>query len=195
MNHMQFIIELADKLAWPLVALVALVMLKRPLEDLLPLAKRLKYKDLEVEFGQVLQAVSRDAAGVFPELEQDRRSRLIATVKHLPNAAVLEAWDEVDNAAETLIRQQVSEVDLAVDTRYKTMGTILARQALLDTKKVKLFHELRQLRNKVAHAENFTVGPAEAVQYIELCLKLVDHLNAVHPTDSNADSPSQIRSA
>ena len=195
MDVTQFIIELADKLAWPLVALVALVMLKRPLEDLLPLAKRLKYKDLEVEFGQVLQAVSRDAAGVFPELEQDRRSRLIATVKHLPNAAVLEAWDEVDSAAETLIRQQVSEVDLAVDTRYKTMGTILARQALLDTKKVKLFHELRQLRNKVAHAENFTVGPAEAVQYIELCLKLVDHLNAVHSTDSNADSPSQIRSA
>lgn len=194
MDTTQFIIELTDKLAWPLVAVMALAMLKRPLEELLPLAKRLKYKDLEVEFDQVLQAVSRDAAGVFPELEQDQRSRLIATVKHLPNAAVLEAWDEVDVAAETLIRQQVKDVDLAVNTRYKTMGTILARQELLDTKKVKLFHELRQLRNKVAHAENFSVGPAEAVQYIELCLRLVEHLKTISDTAAESDSPLQAMS-
>ncbi|WP_261843225.1 hypothetical protein [Aliamphritea ceti] len=194
MDTTQFVIELTDKLAWPLVAVMALAMLKRPLEELLPLAKRLKYKDLEVEFDQVLQAVSRDAAGVFPELEQDQRSRLIATVKHLPNAAVLEAWDEVDVAAETLIRQQVKDVDLAVNTRYKTMGAILARQALLDTKKVKLFHELRQLRNKVAHAENFSVGPAEAVQYIELCLRLVEHLKTISDTAAESDSPLQAMS-
>lgn len=180
MNWMEFVIQLLDKLAWPLLALLALLTLRQPLAELVSQAKRLKYKDLELEFDQDLQAVSKEAEAAFPELSADKRSRLLSTVKHLPNTAIIEAWDMLDQAAERLIRQQVEGADLNVPTRYKTMGSILAQNDLLDTKKLKLFTELRQLRNKVAHARGFSVGQAEAVLYIELCCRLTEYLNSQH---------------
>ncbi|WP_119393359.1 hypothetical protein [Salinibius halmophilus] len=179
MTWMQYTIELIDILVWPAVLVFSLVSLRAPLARLIPLAKRLKYKELEVEFGQGLAVVKQKAEGAFPELKQDRKAQLIATAKHLPNAAVLGAWKEVNDAAELLIRQRQPNVDLNIDRRYKLLEDILASESMIDTKKVKLFSELRQLRNKVAHAVDYEVASTEAVEYIELCFTLIAHLKNI----------------
>lgn len=176
MNWMEFIVGLLDALAWPLVVIFCIVSLKKPITMLIPLAKKLKFHDLELEFGEKLKAVSKKAEGAFPELRTDKRTTLLASVENLPNSAVIEAWDIVDDAAERLILSRKSNVDLHIPTRYKVIENILVTENFIETKKGKLFSELRQLRNKVAHAENFQVGKAEARQYIELCFKLTDYL-------------------
>lgn len=179
MNWMQFAVELMDKLAWPAVVVFALVSLKAPIARLIPLARKLKFKELEVEFGQGLEVVKKKAEGAFPELKQDKQAQLIATANHLPNAAVLEAWKAVDDAAERLIRSRNKDVNLDIDRRYKLLEDLLASEKVVDTKKIKLFSELRQLRNKVAHAVDYEVGKVEAIQYIELCFKLAKHLESL----------------
>lgn len=176
---MQFTIELLDKLVWPGVVVYLFFVLRKPLSALIPQAKKLKYKDFEVEFSQELKAVKKQAEGAFPELKQDKKTVLIASAGTLPNSAVLEAWKVVDEAAESLIKSKRSDVDLDVSTHYKLIENILVKGNIIDTKKGKLFNELRQLRNKVAHAKGFEVGRAEAIQYIELCFKLAEHLNAL----------------
>lgn len=55
MIWMQFLIELIDKLIWPIVAIFCIYRLHRPLAALIPLAKKLKFKEFEVEFGQELR--------------------------------------------------------------------------------------------------------------------------------------------
>ncbi len=174
---MQFFIELLDKLAWPLVFIFSVVTLQKPLSALIPLAKKFKFKDFEVEFGQDLKAVSKKAEGAFPELEIDKKSVLIASVENLPSSSILQAWSEVDKAAENLISTKLPNVILDSITRYKDIEETLVTEQIIDTKKAKLFSELRVLRNKVAHAKGYEVGKVEAVQYIELCFVLVDHLN------------------
>lgn len=176
---MQFVVELLDKLAWPVVLVFCVITLKRPISKLIPLAKKLKFKDLEVEFGQELKVISQQVEGAFPELKQDRKIALIATANHLPNSAVIEAWDEVDIASELLIKSRCKNIELSVDTRYKHIESILIKEELINTKQGKLFSELRQLRNRVAHAVGYEVGKAEAMQYIELCFTLIEHLNSV----------------
>ncbi|ABV38696.1 conserved hypothetical protein [Shewanella sediminis HAW-EB3] len=179
MDWMQFVVALADKLAWPVVLVFGVITLKGPISKLIPLAKKLKFKDLEVEFGQELKAISQKVEGAFPALKQDRKIVLIATANHLPNSAVIEAWDEVDIAAEILIKSRCQNIELSVDTRYKHIESILIKEELINTKQGKLFNELRQLRNRVAHAVGYEVGRAEAMQYIELCFTLIEHLNSV----------------
>ncbi|MEZ9237385.1 HEPN domain-containing protein [Shewanella sp. 10N.286.52.A9] len=183
---MQFIIELLDKLAWPLVFVFCVLMLQKPIARLIPLARKLKFKDFEVEFGQELKAVSKHAQGAFPELKQNKKAILIASVGNLPSSSILEAWREVDDAAENLIVAKLDNVDLESSTRYKLIEETLISQHLVDTKKAKLFNELRQLRNKVAHAKDYQVGKLEAVQYIELCFVLVDHFNQLLNQESRA---------
>ncbi|GGO73111.1 hypothetical protein [Bowmanella pacifica] len=187
MDWMQFIIGLLDKLVWPAVVVFVVVLLRKPLTQLVPLLKKLKYKELEFEFGRELKAVSKHAAGAFPELKRDQKTLLIASADHLPNAAILESWAVVDDAAERLIRTTRRDIDLNVTTRYKLLQDLLIKDKWLDTKKSKLFDELRQLRNKVAHAVGYEVGTAEAIQYIELCFTLVEHFNTLIGTaDSSA---------
>ncbi|MCK8046070.1 hypothetical protein MSG37_14390 [Shewanella sp. 1CM18E] len=186
MDWMQFTIALIDKLIWPLVLVFAVMNLKRPLSKLIPLAKKLKFKDLEVEFGQGLKAVTEQAEGVFPELKTDKKSLLIASANNLPNSAVLETWEQVDLAAERLIKLHCDNITLDKNTRYKHIENILISEALINTKQGKLFSELRQLRNRVAHAVNYEVGKAEAIQYIELCFKLIEHLNSLTPAGAHA---------
>ena len=186
MDWMQFTIALIDKLIWPLVVVFAVVSLKRPLAKLIPLAKKLKFKDLELEFGQGLKAVTAQAEGVFPELKTDKKALLIASANNLPNSAVLETWEQVDLAAERLIKLHCDNITLDKNTRYKHIENILISEALINTKQGKLFSELRQLRNRVAHAVNYEVGKAEAIQYIELCFKLIDHLNSLRPSETGS---------
>ncbi len=182
MSWMEFTIALLDKLVWPAVLVFAVMSLKRPLAKLIPLAKKLKFKDLELEFGQGLKAVTQQAEGVFPELKTDNKTLLIASATHLPNSAIIEAWEQVDLTAERLIKSHCNNITLDKNTRYKHIENILISEQLINTKQGKLFSELRQLRNRVAHAVGYEVGKAEAIQYIELCFKLIEHLNSLTPS-------------
>ncbi|WP_028863118.1 HEPN domain-containing protein [Psychromonas aquimarina] len=177
MSWMQFIIELLDKITWPLVLVFFFIIMRQPLSALIPLAKKVKYKEFEVEFNQELKALTEQAQGEFPEFNLDKKSLITASADNLPNSAVLEAWKEVDDAAEKLIKSLDQNIDLNISTRYKLMENILLSEKIVDSKKGKLFNELRQLRNKVAHAKDFEVGKTQALQYIELCFVLADHLN------------------
>jgi len=172
---MQFIVGLLDKVAWPLVVVFGIYAMRVPLTQLIPLLKKLKYKELELEFGEELIEAVKSAEVAFPDLKHDKKSLLIATAGRLPNISIMEAWKVVDDAAELLIKSKRNDVDLDVPTRYKLIQNILVKGRFIDIKKGKLFDELRQLRNKVAHAQDYSVGKAEAEQYIELCFKLRDH--------------------
>ncbi|MCW5205800.1 hypothetical protein VU08_02550 [Desulfobulbus sp. F5] len=180
MNWMQFTIEFIDKMVWPAIVLFFFISLRCPLTSLILRATKLKVKDyFEFEFSQELKAVKKQAEGAFPELKQDRKSILIASVESLPNSAVLDAWKIVDEAAEALIKTKRSDINLDINTRYKLIENILVKGNIIDAKKGALFNDLRQLRNKVAHAAGYEVGKAEAIQYINLCFKLSEHLNAL----------------
>lgn len=179
MNWMEFLIELLDKLIWPSVVLVCLYLFKVPIKSLIKNTQSFKYKDLELDFGKELKAVTEKAEIAFPELKQDKKTILINSADKMPNSAVLEAWKTVDQSAEALIRSKRSDVDLNLNTRYKTMENILIKGKIVDPKTGKIFNELRQLRNKVAHATDYEVGKGEAIQYIELCFKLIGHLKAL----------------
>lgn len=183
MTWQEFILQLLDRVLWPATVVVALFLFRRPLSGLLPLARKLKYKDLEIEFRENIKQLSQDAEQAFPELKQDSKAALIALAKDFPNEAVLDAWNAVDEAAARFIRFREGEVDLDSDRPYKLIQDLLEAGGYLETKKLKLFSELRQLRNKVAHAPEYAVNPAGAVQYIELCFKLVEHFHELinHP--------------
>lgn len=178
MNWMEYSIELLDKLAWPLVVAFSVLILKKPILNLIPLAKTIKYKDIEVEFGRELHAVAEDAGDSIPDMRQDKKSRLIAMVKNLPNGAVLETWKVLEETAAELIAVKYPSVDLDIPTRYKQIETTLGKE-LIDTKTEKIFRDLRLLRNKVAHAKGFQVDKVEAIEYIELCFKLNDYLRSI----------------
>ena len=45
---------------------------------------------------------------------------------------------------------------------------------LLENKKIKIYADLRRLRNKVAHAADYDVNEEQASEYINIAMNLVD---------------------
>ena len=57
MDFLTFLATIIGSLAWPACLLVALFMLRRPIAELLPSLRRLRYKELEVDFGKELEKI------------------------------------------------------------------------------------------------------------------------------------------
>jgi hypothetical protein len=67
MDALQFTSSLVGSLAWPSVVLAIVVALRKPLSDLLPLLQRLKYKDLELDFGKRVEELRAEVAEELPQ--------------------------------------------------------------------------------------------------------------------------------
>jgi len=61
MDWLTFIAAIVKALAWPLTVLGVFAVLRRPLLGLIPLVARLKFKDLELDFGRRLAEVRAEA--------------------------------------------------------------------------------------------------------------------------------------
>lgn len=180
MHWTEFVLQLMDRLLWPLTVVGLAFFFRKPVIELLPTLKKLKYQELEIEFDRELQSASQTAHQL---LDSDHHERLVsqlrATVIRDPHGAILEAWKAVEASAKVVINHYQGPVHWDNKAPYKHLEETLTHENLLDTETAELFSKVRQLRNKVSHAPDFEVRSAEAVQYIELCDQLIHHLNAL----------------
>jgi len=180
--------EILEVLAWPATVVVVVAILRKPLGDLVRAATKLKYKDFEVEFQKGIDNLKQDASDALPEpTESGARTAqvdLLELAEVSPSAAVMEAWKSIGASAKSLIARQGREVDLDASTPYKKIEDILVGDQIIEEKQGKVFAELRQLRNKVAHAAGYEVTPEQAIEYVRLALKMRDYLDSVGTGDS-----------
>jgi len=169
-------IEVLGKLVWPVTVIVVVLILRRPLSELVLKTKRLKYKELDVEFNDEIRRIEAEAEEALPTpspiLEKKVSVDLNDLAKISPSAAVAESWRSVENAAKQLIQSKEIEVDYDVHTPYKLIQNVLVKGKLIDERSGKIYQELRQLRNKVVHAEDFELSEEQALDYIRLSMKL-----------------------
>ncbi len=187
MDWMEFTIGLLNAISWPAVVLIVLFSFRKNIIRLVPFTRKLKFKDFEVQFSDEIDQLVQKAQTAFPDLKSDPKTHLTAAARHLPNSCVLEAWDIVHQQAQTLVKKHFPDANIGETTPYKDIGFVLTKQEVLDLKKSKLFNELRRLRNKVAHAEGYEVGGSEAIQYVELCFRLIDYFKELTATMNELD--------
>lgn len=176
MDWVGFIASIVGSLAWP-GALVALVLILRtPIRGLLPLLQRLKYKELEIEFGRRVEEVKQELAqelppGAVQPISDASRDALLRLAEVSPRAAVLEAWREVELAALEAARKVGGD---KFRERPFTLEAIriLERSESLDRNVMGLLRDLRGLRNQAAHAPDFALTKESAIDYAQTALNV-----------------------
>jgi hypothetical protein len=165
MDWLTFIVNLVGSLAWPVVVLVVILFLRRHVNDLVPFLQKLKYKELELEFGRRVEQVKEDVGKLptkpdLPEVASEiEAAARIAEVN--PRAAILETWREVEQAAREAARRLGAE-DLKSDHQ---VIWFLGKHYAVNPEVLSLLYDLRNLRNQAAHSQNFTPEAATAVEY------------------------------
>lgn len=190
MDVLQFISSVVGSLAWPGVVLAAVLVLRKPLIDLLPLLQRLKYKDLELDFGKRVGELQAEVAEELPPqaepapLPTTARSALHTLAEVSPRSAVMEAWRAVEAAGLAAARRLQSDLPTPALRSGRPLDSyealrLLEHSGKLDRAVVGPLRELRMLRNQAAHAPEFALTRDSALEYASVAERIAAHLNQV----------------
>lgn len=178
MGWLTFFSSLIDSLAWPAAVILGVLLFRKPLADLVPLLRRLKYKEFEVEFERGLEAARIEAADVIPEPTTfpaeagALAERVVELARVSPRATIFEAWRDVEMEARALAeRRQLDLHDRELKVPLR-LGDALNVRGVITKDEVGLYHRLRQLRNEAVHADEFVVDAASAVDFATIAHRL-----------------------
>lgn len=200
---LEFIANMTGSLAWPVVVLVAVVVLREKLAAMLAALtsrvadiKNLRAPGVEVEFEKRTQEVRQevrdlghtvDAPRVADEPNPPRppRSDIVSTALDVaaidPRAAVISVFAEVENTLRQIALAIVPEEQKANIERMsaRRLAIDLQERGLLSDDAVRIVIQLSALRNEAVHkfVPNITVDAA--LDFIETCEELMNVLGRI----------------
>lgn len=187
MDRLTFVAQLIAATAWPAATLVLVLILRPAMKDLLLFLRKLKWGDLEAEFGRDLEHVREivdehvalqtlpATSDKFPE---PRKAFLLRLADLSPRSVVLESWRELEATAIKILG------DHDPSARNQGRPGVLATHALVDTGILdeagfQVLTILRNLRNRAAHESDFPLSKADAVEYALMAQNLASHLGRI----------------
>ncbi|MGZ9667751.1 hypothetical protein ACXX9E_16970 [Pseudomonas sp. GNP014] len=182
MDALTFVSEVIKSLAWPAAVVSLVIMLKKPIAQLIPLLRKLKYKELEMEFSKEIAELRAEASapvssGGQPTINQPNPpNRLLQLISFSTRAAIMEAWLEVEAAASEVASSFWNEPTSDTFRNYPKLGEYLLQCKVIDKKQLETFNKLKQLRNKAAHASELELSESDAKSYVELASALAAHI-------------------
>jgi hypothetical protein len=185
MDALTFISNMIRALAWPLIVLVIIIIIRKPLFRLIPLVRELKYKDLNIKFGEELEKLSdqADEANLPSSLQSEEMIieftpeagywESIEKISDIsPRAAIVEAWRRV----EWILNDYFRKNNIEPPSSYQAKLRILREQKDLPTSFFSLFDKLRILRNKAVHARDIDIDSQNAIEFAQLADRIVKAL-------------------
>ncbi|PNU22878.1 hypothetical protein MHB67_08495 [Bacillus sp. FSL H8-0516] len=194
MNWMEFISSIINSIIWPIVVLVAVLNLRKPVSQLiLQLAqlrlKTFKYGDLEIGFEDKLEDVESNVNSRTEEsssiiTEEDRQFDSVA--RDAPHLGVVLAWQELESELMKAV-ERLGLIDELSDRFYgRSLTTfkvnkLLVKHGYLDEKFYKSVSELQQLRNSAIHPfdNHFSITTDDAKRYRKLTKALIKEIQSL----------------
>jgi hypothetical protein len=175
MDWLSFVASVVGSVAWPVTAVGVVFVLRRALNRLLPDLSRLKYKDLELEFGrQVAKARAEIEATPAPPQLPESTSRTVQAQPYFqtlaevsPRAALLEAWLPFEIAA-SQIGERLSISQPGRPAQMPSLIEGLNREGMLTDDEARAVARLRAVRNDVVHAPAVDLSPQAVAEYASL---------------------------
>jgi hypothetical protein len=166
------------------VVAVLVLVLRKPLRDLLPLLQHLKYRDLELDFGSSVEEVKEELeeelpAGAIPQFSVAELGSMQRLAEISPRSAVLEAWREVERAALEASQPPAGRLYPYKSLTFQAFKN-LERNEALDKKVLGVLRDLRGLRNQAAHAPDFALTKESALEYAASAKRLARYLKGLH---------------
>jgi hypothetical protein len=194
LDILTFVVALLQALIWPAVVLTIALIFRGPLSGLIHSLTKLKYKGLELEFEKEVLELAQKAGRTLLEPQAGRKGvgktdlekRQWTLAETNPRAAVLEAWTNLEAAGVMELAKRGVHLTYA-DRGPLALGERLHSVGLLSKELEDVYHELRFLRNRVAHVPEFEPITESVKEYIALTVGLIHHLQtstgAARPPD------------
>jgi uncharacterized protein YutE (UPF0331/DUF86 family) len=193
MDWLQFLASIVSSFAWPATVVVLVVLLRVPVARVLLTLTKLKYKDLELDFGRELKQLEEQAKAIevkptLPKaLAPSKRepSDLLNEAERLaqdfPEPAVAVGWQAVEEELMSVVVRLSISPDLHRYNSASKNAELLREQNAIDNRTLDVLKRMRNLRNMAVHGGHGhdRVSTDEAIEFIALARGVVEKLKAL----------------
>ena len=137
-----------DTLAWPIVAICALFVLRAPLSELILRIERVSYSGLQVDFRSFIQELTEKTKSL-DTVDMDSIPRAL-DVGSDPRITILASWASVERAIAELA--EIRHVSRRASTRRQV--ELLRRAGVINDRLASVLQDMGAVRNLVAHGQD-----------------------------------------
>ena len=185
---MESLVEIIKTIIWPITVLISVVTLRKGILQLIPNLKKLKYKDLELEFEKEaikLRAnIERDIPKIEPPEEKPQEEFVVSepppmfSIRKLsPSAFILSEWEKIEKAILSLSERHNLEYSTLKSIRLITKK--LRESSVIDSAIEDALLELSAYRNRVAHTHSNIINDEISNTYSESSKLVINYLNSL----------------
>ena len=187
MDWLTFFSSVIDSLAWPSAFFAVWFVIYKELPSTIRSLRKLRFKDVELEFGEAARAVAAETKKAVPvEAEASLAGGARADVaEHLnliaelaPRAAIVEAWLQVEAAAADLVAKRSPSISLRRMPAPMELRQALRRLEVLSRQQLTVFDSLRNLRNEAVHVPDAQFPREAVLSYIDSALTMAAYLES-----------------
>lgn len=187
----EFVLRLIEIAAWPAVVVFGIVTLRQPLRDLVPSLKKLKYKELELEFEKETSDLLQEIEGSIDvssppapspgeihkkhQEEQFHDEPPVMFSRHWPSPEEIVAveWSGLEKALEAAMLRNGLRIDPFSVTK---VAQALVAKDLMGSKEMRAIYKLKAMRNRLVNhselvsdhaAENFASAARTIQSYVD----------------------------
>ncbi|GIF74725.1 hypothetical protein [Asanoa siamensis] len=198
MGWVEGVVTVATGWAWPIVVLVAVILLKNEIGRLIARLTRFAGVGVEVDFGDQVEAVSDLADAITAEAPDElpepiegppltprpTLTDLVAEAEIHPVGAIVRAWNVVEARIAELAPPDstiIKAAGMAVSARNARMVLkMLSGMGLISSDLYQLGRRLSDLRNQVVHGD-VTPTKNEAADFVTATWRLASELSKLEP--------------
>ena len=172
-----FISDIIYSLSWPAAIVICVLLLKKPFLSILSGLKTFKGLGLELSFSEKIDEIASQEKHYEPQhiALTESQQHLIKLTEVSPRAAIIEAWIDLESAAQDLL--QARGITTSKKSPVST-ANLLSEFFPEERWIVHNFHEMRSLRNMAAHSSDLQVTPAESYEYVKATNRLASYLRS-----------------
>jgi len=188
MSVLRFIAELVKALAWPCVAVVAVVVFRAELRKLIPLLRRVKLGPVEAEWAELASEAQAELKAGQPPVSEVSRAlhgpiylELAESARGMPIDAVVRGYQHVRSALVELSSsafpafpgEESRNPGRAVDMRV--LMSVAERNNLITGETASAVDKIVDLHNVARHRPD-EISVSMALEYLTLCDQTVDRI-------------------
>ena len=197
MDWLQFFASVVGSAAWPATVLALIALLRAPVTRVLLTLTRLKYKDLELDFGRELKQLEQKAKAIEVKPQQSKAippaakdsAQLLDEAERLaqdfPEPAVAVGWQAVENELMSAVMRLAISPDYPAHNSAMKNVELLLQQKAIDESTIDILKRMRNLRNMAVHGGHGlgNVTTDQAIEFIALARGVVEKLGGLRRAD------------
>ena len=174
---MEFVEKVIGHIAWPIAAFFIVAQFKNEIRGFVRWIRTAKYKDVELNLGQEIQAVKQEAenAGItifYPDTAFPAET--VSSIEAEPEWAFIKSGQEIESVVTNLYRQTSGSYE-----KRESISAIikfLTERDIIPEELADLVSKIQGVRNKIVHVSDSELTRGEALEWLGISKSVKDRL-------------------